>query len=818
MKTPNIMTSPDTSCIEFSEQMTQRAVQWPAHAVFGLLPLVAGLAIMLTPCRAAEAAAVDASKGPFAAQGSVLSQQTKDQYQRLIESTKSREVMFKDYPRRDNWDVEILPAHLPEKLVVTPDEQDAKRGFIAYSRPITSYVFPYSKPQERAIAFAVQAAQGEYEPFTVCLYNLQKAGEYKISLSPFRDEASGQEADISAEIRATTQLPLLRLQQQLHIGIPVILERRDTQVIGKDESGQFWVTTFVPHGTKPGKYTASLSVKNSSGAVTEFPVRITVLPFTLDEPIADLSMCFLIQNYPEMHPQNLDLYMADMKSHGLNTAWMWPLGEIEIADKKLSVDFSKRSTTSYEGLNYFAHSAEEMMAAYGKAGFKRNWIYGSMDSLMHLLEGKGLAKVEDPVSSLPYMEQYTGELIKFAKEKNLPPFTLLLKDEPGFQPDRLPSMKKLHEGMHKAFPDQPLMLDCGPWAGEDKLLAPYLKDIYYTEPSSERKEFCEANGINMGNYNAGSGGRNPLVDRFCYGFWPMKAGLKGVSNWVYTWRFETKVPDGNTYVFPEKDGPVPTTCWEAVREGIDDQRYLLTFRRVAEEAAKSGDPKRMELAAKLRRGEEEFISRVPINRSQRREFLEGVSPLWFDGFRSFLIDGILQLDQGKTPRADEKKLQPNLEQSSIDVGNGVNEGLEKPAKGMPATTDGFLYNLDLRYTSVPSEGGYFGGVRYDWFALVTPEGHVEFGFLTGDVKLLRSSIRLKPEQWYNIALSVSGEQATILVDGTLVAAESIEPREWNWDKPIRLSGFPWEAPDAKGYYGHHGFLVGQLREISLSEA
>jgi hypothetical protein len=345
-----------------------------------------------------------------------------------------------------------------------------------------------------------------------------------------------------------------------------------------------------------------------------------------------------------------------------------------------------------------------------------------------------------------------------------------------------------------------------------------LKDIYYTEPSAERKEFCEANGIEMGNYNAGSGGRNPLVDRFCYGFWPMKAGLKGVSNWVYTWRFETKVPDGNTYVFPEKDGPVPTTCWEAVREGIDDQRYLLTFRRLAEEAAKSGDPKRVELAAKLRRGEEEFISQVPINRSHRREFVEGISPLWFDGFRSFLIHGILKLGDGQAPREEEKGVRPNLEQSCIDVGNGVNEGLAKLPEGMPATTSGFEYNLDLRYTSVPSEGGYFGGVRHDWFGLVTPEGHVEFGFLIGDVKLLRSSVRLKPEQWYNIALSVSGGQATILVDGTLVAAESIEQRTWNWSEPVRLSGFPWEAPDAKGYYGHHGFLVGQLRKINLIEA
>jgi hypothetical protein len=218
-----------------------------------------------------------------------------------------------------------------------------------------------------------------------------------------------------------------------------------------------------------------------------------------------------------------------------------------------------------------------------------------------------------------------------------------LKDEPGFQPQQLPSVRKLYAGIHTAFPDQPLMVDCGPWAGEDELLAPYIRTVYFTSPDRAKERFCRNHRIAFGNYNSGSGGKNPLIDRFCYGVWPLQANLDAVSNWAYTWKMHPNAPDGSRYVFPAADGPIPTLAWEAIREGIDDQRYLLTFRRLATEAMASDDEAKKARAAAMMADVDAFVSSVPKDRSQRTAFLESLSQDRLDRLRSALISHILEL-------------------------------------------------------------------------------------------------------------------------------------------------------------------------------
>jgi len=593
---------------------------------------------------AAAPAAATGAPDPFRFQGSLLDPSIKQALDGIIKSGTLKEVQFQDYPRADNWSVEILPPHNSEQPLATPDEADLSRGFIPSSSPVTELVFRSSRPRERKDRFEIAAVRGEYEPFTLCLFNLGGERTFSVSVSQFKNIESGKVlAGKNTEIRTPAFLPLIRKEQNIYINLPMALEKKASQTIPAEETGQFWITTYVPPEAHPGKYEAAITVTSDDGVTSEFPVMLTVLPFTLDEPAMQLSMCFLIQNSGDMYPENLDRYMGDMKTHGLNSIWTWPLGDVHIQGEKLSVDFSTRSTSSHEGPDYFAHSAEEILSVYKKAGFERDWIYGSFDALMYLLAEKGLATLEDPASALPYVEQYIRDMLEFARERNLPPFTLLLKDEPGYQTQQLPSVKKLYAGIHTAFPDQPLMVDCGPWAGEDELLAPYIRTIYFTSPDRAKESFCRNHRIAFGNYNSGSGGKNPLIDRFCYGVWPLQANLDAVSNWAYTWKMHPNAPDGSRYVFPAADGPIPTLAWEAIREGIDDQRYLLTFRRLATEAMASDDEEKKARAAAMMADVDAFVSSVPKDRSQRTAFLESLSQDRLDRLRSALISHILEL-------------------------------------------------------------------------------------------------------------------------------------------------------------------------------
>lgn len=620
----------------------------PASAMI-LVACLAALHAVVSDATADEhqvvaAAASTGESDPFRFQGSLLDPSIRNTFDAIIKSGTLKEMQFHDYPRTDNWSFEILPTHNSEKLGVTPDDADLDRGFIPYSRPVTELVFRSSRPHERKDRFEIAAVRGEYEPFTLCLFNLGRERTFSVSVSRFKNEKSGEVlAAKNIEVRTPVFLPLIRKEQNIYIDLPMALEKRAAQTIPAEETGQFWITTYVPLEAQPGNYEAAVQVTADDGRVSEFPVTLTVLPFTLDEPAMQLSMCFLIQNSGDMYPENLDRYMGDMKTHGLNSIWTWPLGNVHIQGEKLSVDFSTRSVSSHEGSDYFAHSAEEILSAYKKAGFKRDWIYGSFDALMHLLAEKGLAKLEDPASALPYVEQYIRGMLQFARERNLPPCTFLLKDEPGFQPHQLPSVRKLYAGIHRAFPDQPLMVDCGPWAGEDELLAPYVRTIYFTAPDRVKERFCRNDGIAFGNYNSGSGGKNALIDRFCYGVWPLQANLDAVSNWAYTWKMHPHAPDGNRYVFPAADGPIPTLAWEAVREGVDDQRYLLTFRRLAREAMASEDQQKKARAAAMMADVDEFMSSVPKHRSGRASFLENLAQDRLDRLRGALISHILEL-------------------------------------------------------------------------------------------------------------------------------------------------------------------------------
>lgn len=593
---------------------------------------------------AAAPAAATGAPDPFRFQGSLLDPVIREALDGVIKSGTLKEVQFQDYPRADNWSVEILPPHNSEQPLLTPDEADLSRGFIPYSRPVTELVFPSSRPRERKDRFEIAAVRGEYEPFTLCLFNLGGERTFSVSVSQFKNIESGEVlAGKNTEIRTPAFLPLIRKEQNIYINLPMALEKKAALTIPAEKTGQFWITTYVPPEAQPGTYEAAIKVTADDGRASEFPVVLTVLSFNLDESAMQLSMCFLIQNAGEMYPENLDRYMGDMRTHGLNSIWTWPLGNVHIQGETLSVDFSTRSVSSHEGSDYFAHSAEEMLSAYKKAGFERDWIYGSFDALMYLLAEKGLAKLEDPASALPYVEQYIRDMLQFARERNLPPFTLLLKDEPGFQPQQLPSVRKLYAEIHRAFPDQPLMVDCGPWAGEDELLAPYIRTIYFTSPDRVKERFCRNDGIVFGNYNSGSGGKNPLIDRFCYGVWPLQANLDAVSNWAYTWKMHPNAPDGNRYVFPAADGPIPTLAWEAIREGIDDQRYLLTFRRLAREAMASDDEVKKARAAAMMADADEFMSSVPKDRSGRASFLEILPQDRLDRLRGALISHILEL-------------------------------------------------------------------------------------------------------------------------------------------------------------------------------
>ena len=114
---------------------------------------------------------------------------------------------------------------------------------------------------------------------------------------------------------------------------------------------------------------------------------------------------------------------------------------------------------------------------------------------------------------------------------------------------------------------------------------------------------------------------DPRLDRYGYGFFAWRAGVKGMAQWVYRGGnvYEQAYGLGTAYVFPAVDGkPLPTIHWEAMRQAFIDQRYGATLTKLMDIADKSGDAKAKEATAQAAGVIKDVLSRFSLDYMNRR--------------------------------------------------------------------------------------------------------------------------------------------------------------------------------------------------------
>lgn len=98
-------------------------------------------------------------------------------------------------------------------------------------------------------------------------------------------------------------------------------------------------------------------------------------------------------------------------------------------------------------------------------------------------------------------------------------------------------------------------------------------------------------------YNIDLTGWHPEPLRFMYGFGLWQSGATGCIEWAYQSPARPgkeaavyEQPNAIIYQYPatETESGGPVIAWEAIREGVDDYRYLVTLRAWVERAGRSG--------------------------------------------------------------------------------------------------------------------------------------------------------------------------------------------------------------------------------------
>ncbi|MBI4242964.1 MAG: DUF4091 domain-containing protein [Planctomycetes bacterium] len=533
-----------------------------------------------------------------------------------------------------------------EKWGTSVTQEDKERGYIVFSRHYLDFVFWYSLPNNKVDTLSVFASLGEYEPVSFSLYPFRDIEGVKILTTDLVNKDGAIIKKENIDIRSVQPVPFIR-DEETYALESILLEKRDEINLLEKKASQLWLTVYVPEETAPGDYSGKIKIGTPGSKPYEVKLSLKVLPIKLQQPPDILyGMCFLIPGRKNLYPENLDKYFVDMREHNLNSMWTWPDCGVKKEGEKIIYDFSKAGFTRKD-LNYFSHSLEEIMDGYLKTGFTNPWVCGTLDTLGGVIEAGLGYKPFTPEFDKAYLE-YVIQLVQKAREKGWPAFSLHPIDEPGPRPDAMKFAKYYYKLLKENFPEIKTFADWGPWKGEDVILDSWVDIRCYAVPSQKAIEDSKKAGDDFWIYNVGSWGRSPRMDRLAWGLFTWKTEAKGVFHWVYTWWIEPKVPPSShpsfVYVIPGPDGPIPTLAWEAVREGIDDVKYIYTLTHLIQKAKSSQNPELIKEAGKAEEELNKILYDVPVEFHYRVSYLDKTPSETFDVYR-FKIAGWITMLQ-----------------------------------------------------------------------------------------------------------------------------------------------------------------------------
>lgn len=454
----------------------------------------------------------------------------------------------------------------------------------------------------------VFASPGEIEPAALVVYADGPLTGLSVAVSDLLSPDGGTIAADRVTVRRVIRTPMRRLYTAKAADTVIVnrfLPRWKAVDLGAGEFREIWLSFDVPAGARPGMYAGTLTLRHAGGA-REVPVRLEVLPIRLAEhPNKALA------TYARLGRGGLDRgrilrELGDMREHG-----------IRHIHPGVAVGYRM------EGGNPVADLGEvrDLLALLKEAGFDgATVVVGTgLTALARLLGHEDLGKDGDG-ASLDGDEAF-ARAAKAAMEALA-----------RFQREEASGFRLFASHLDEVF-------------GSKKLLAQYIRLSRAVRQVPEVKLYITFNTV-RDESDAMRRELDPFVDLRCnhgytFEWWlgrghtmddyeaELRAGgdeawfyhnARGVHwtpewsrivNGLYLWAgpFSSHCPwiyqsyDGNP--FDDTDGPekkghdwvlsapgpddpadlVPTRCYEAMREGFDDLRYLTTLEAAIEGAS-----------------------------------------------------------------------------------------------------------------------------------------------------------------------------------------------------------------------------------------
>ncbi|MCL5269396.1 MAG: hypothetical protein M1457_02315 [bacterium] len=510
--------------------------------------------------------------------------------------------------------VQLLTVYRDETAPPAPTAAETRRGFMLFQRRGPRVVFPNSVPlaDERVTSLTVAAAPGEYEPAVLIVRGLRDLKGVKVTAGPLAGKGGVLPAD-ALEIRSVSfrtrdgQERWGLFNETVIHDVPCILEPRDTRDVAAGRNQPFWITVRVPESTAPGVYSGAVEVRIGSGTAARLPFALTVRPFRLPEPRG--VMFAMYDARIDGSPAWVDGKFADLRAHGMTgIAISGDSGlAMRIEGERVVIDWTGRSPL------------ERNLETCVRHGLLRPalWLMGGDVEKFCLSAG--------PLESEAFARAWRdviGQIAAHGRERGWPEIIYQPIDEPFEKENNLALNRRLLE-LLKSVPGVRTEGDGmnGKWSN-------FTPDFYkltdvitlHDGPALDRhrpvdmpawlafRKQTRADNKRLWFYNIDYSAWHPEPLRYMTGFGLWKSGADGIIEWSYMAAVKEEqpavaygVPLPRMFRYPEAPGEPggPAIGYEAIREGIDDYRYLLALREAVARVRASSDAAARSLADRL---------------------------------------------------------------------------------------------------------------------------------------------------------------------------------------------------------------------------
>ena len=487
----------------------------------------------------------------------------------------------------------IRSGFFRERLFVGPDKTDhvsdasRQHGYIAFPQDWMDLCFEHVAPKTDPGAFTLKAkaAQGEFEPVTLGVHGLEDCGEVTLSGGDALKK-SGVKVDIAAVLSFAKRTTNYTGSSEFIAG-PQCLERTNTAEVKKGRTKQFWITVKVPENMKAGLYRDHFTLTSRKGK-QDIPFELEVRPFKLD-PVSwnRIGLFSAIYWVPE------ESVIREMADHGLNT----------VVSSLGSFIPLNRDTSGKLQIDLTDPKIAKIMNVFRETGIKTLILHTDELNLATWKQKNGDAEYCRIIRRL---QEYT-------EANQGPELYFYTRDEVLSQPDKLQSsvweVKQLKKCRAKVFNTHIWFKTSRFYQKEVDQLAPHIdvfcvrfntRNLWYVDSWQTMQDECRERGRELWSYNADNAilFSQPAMKRFSHGWFFRSLGEKtrGQATYAYQ-RF-----DGSPY--NDLDGKIPDWCYvypatrfhkggfaidyEAIREGVDDLRYIETLENSIARAKKQG--------------------------------------------------------------------------------------------------------------------------------------------------------------------------------------------------------------------------------------